>query len=213
MGIYVFRRKALIDLLEKDPRDDFGFHLITTAVKQGKTYTFLYDGYWEDIGTVSSYFEANLMLTNSEHGLDTYDEKNPIYTRPTYLPGPKIQRTQIIDSIICEGCLIEADEISHSVIGLRSHIRKGSIIRDTVMMGNHFYMPPSREGKPIPTDFGIGENCHIERAIIDEFVKIGNNVKLTNVQKLDRYEGDGVFIRDGIIIVTASTVLPDGFVL
>jgi len=213
MGIYVFKREALIDLLHNDPRDDFGFHLITTAVKQGKTFSYLYDGYWEDIGTVASYFEANLMLTNSEDGLDTYDEKNPIYARPTYLPGPKIQKTKITDSIICEGCLIEAEEITHSVIGLRSHIRKGTIIRDTVMMGNHFYMPPVREGKPIPTDFGIGENCLIEKAIIDEFVKIGNNVKLINQKKLDRYDGDGVFIRDGIIIVTASAVIPDGFVL
>ncbi len=213
MGIYVFKRQALIDLLHNDPRDDFGFHLIDTAVKQGKTYTFLYDGYWEDIGTVASYFEANLMLTNSEHGLNTYDEKNPIYTRPTYLPGPKIQKTKITDSIICEGCLIEAEEITHSIIGLRSHIRKGSIIRDTVMMGNHFYMPPAREGKPIPTDFGIGEHCVIEKAIIDEFVKIGNGVKLINQKKLDRYDGNGIFIRDGIIIVTASTVIPDGFVL
>jgi len=213
MGIYVFKREALVDLLHNDPRDDFGFHLITTAVKQGKTFSYLYDGYWEDIGTVASYFEANLMLTNSEDGLDTYDEKNPIYARPTYLPGPKIQKTKITDSIICEGCLIEAEEITHSIIGLRSHIRKGSIIRDTVMMGNHFYMPPMRDGKPTPMDFGIGENCVIEKAIIDEFVKIGNNVKLINQKKLDRYDGDGIFIRDGIIIVTASAVIPDGFVL
>ena len=213
MGIYIFRRDALQTLLQQDPRDDFGFHLITTAVAQGKTYSFLYDGYWEDIGTVSSYFEANLMLTDSHKGLDTYDEKNPIYTRQTFLPGPKIESAKISHSIICEGCIIEAAEITRCVIGLRSHIGHGTIVRDTVMMGNHFYMPPTREGKPLPLDFGIGENCVIEKAIIDEFVKIGNGVHLTNAKKLDRYDGDGVFIRDGIIIVTAGTVLADGFVL
>jgi len=213
MGIYVFKRETLIELLTKDPRDDFGFHLITTAVKTGKTYAFLYNGYWEDIGTVASYYESNLMLTQPQNGLNTYDESNPIYTRATYLPGPKIYSTLISQSIICEGSIIEAKEISHSVIGLRSYIKKGTIIRDTVMMGNHHYMPPTHEGKPIKIDFGIGENCLIVKAIIDEHVKIGNNVKLTNEKKLDRYEGDGIFIRDGIIIVTAGTHLPDGFVL
>lgn len=213
MGIYVFKRETLISLLNTDPRDDFGFHLITTAVQAGKTQAFLYHGYWEDIGTVASYYEANLILTQSKEGLDTYDETNPIYTRATYLPGPKIEATLISRSIICEGSIIEAQEITHSVIGLRSHIRKGTIIRDTVMMGNHHYMPPIHDTKQVKVDHGIGENCLIERAIIDEHVRIGNNVRLTNEKKLDHYEGDGIFIRDGIIIVTAGTHIPDGFIL
>jgi glucose-1-phosphate adenylyltransferase len=213
MGIYVFKRETLISLLTTDPRDDFGFHLISTAVKKGKTHAFLYNGYWEDIGTVASYYEANLMLTQSKEGLNTYDETNPIYTRATYLPGPKIESTHISQSIICEGSLIEAQEITHSIIGLRSYIKKGTIIRDTVMMGNHHYMPPLHEGKPMKIEYGIGENCLIERSIIDEHVRIGNNVKLINEKKLDRYEGNGIYIRDGIIIVTAGTHLPDGFIL
>jgi glucose-1-phosphate adenylyltransferase len=213
MGIYVFKRQTLIDLLTQDPRDDFGFHLIQTAVSKGKTFSFLYHGYWEDIGTVASYYEANLMLTDSKQGLNTYDETNPIYTRSTYLPGPRIESTHITKSIICEGSIIEAKEITHCVIGLRSRIRTGSIIRDTVMMGNHLYMPPIIAGKEQLDDYGIGENCLIEKAIIDEHVRIGNNVKLINEKKLDRYDGQGIFIRDGIIIVTAGAVLPDGFVL
>lgn len=211
MGIYVFQREALISLLEQDLRNDFGFHLIQTAVKQEKTFAYLYEGYWEDIGTVASYFEANLMLTESKEGLDTYDEKNPIYARPTFLPGPKIGSTKVIQSILCDGSLIDAAEISHSVIGLRSVIGKGSIIRDTVMMGNHFEWP--QEATHCKREFGIGEFCQIEKAIIDEFVHIGNHVKLINEKKLDRYDGDGIFIRDGIIIVTAGTRLPDHFVL
>ncbi len=213
MGIYVFRRKALIALLQQDQRTDFGFHLIDTAVKNWKTYGFVYHGYWEDIGTISSYYEANLMLTHKHKGLDTYDEGNPIYTRPTFLPGPKIQSTKIVQSIICEGSIIEAAEITHCVIGLRSHIREGTIMRDTVMMGNHLYMPPLHEGAPMKTDFWIGKNCLIEKAIIDEHVQIGNNVQLINAKKLKSYDGDGVFIREGIIIVTAGAKIPDGFIL
>lgn len=213
MGIYVFKREILIEILQRDQREDFGYHLIETAVKRRKTSAFIYHGYWEDIGTVASYYEANLMLTNTQKGLDTYDENNPIFTRPTYLPGPKIKRTKITDSIICEGSIIEAEEITHCVIGLRSHIKQGTILRDTVMMGNHFYMPPTHNEKPVAHDFWIGENCLIEKTIIDEHVHIGNHVKLINRQKLDNYSGEGIFIRDGIIIVAAGTCLPDHFEL
>lgn len=213
MGIYIFRRKALIDLLEQDQRPDFGFHLIDTAVKNGKTYAFVYNGYWEDIGTISSYYEANLLLTQKHQGLNTYDERNPIYTQPTCLPGPKIHSTRITQSIICEGSLIDAAEISHSVIGLRSEIREGTIIRDTVMMGNHLYFPPLHEGMPLKTDFWIGKHCLIEKAIIDEHVQIGDNVQLINQAKRDHYDGDGVFIREGIILVLAGAKIPAGFTL
>lgn len=211
MGIYVFKRSALISLLKQDKRDDFGYHLITTAVKKGKTSAFIYTGYWEDIGTVASYYEANLALAGNEKGLNTYDETNPIYTRPTYLPGPKIRQTQITRSIICEGCIIEAEEITGSIIGLRSHIKKGTIIRDSVLMGNHFYMPPVHEGKPIVQDSWIGENCRIEKAIIDEHVQIGNHVKLINKKNYKQFDGEPIYVRDGIIIVTAGTKLPDHY--
>lgn len=209
MGIYIFKRDALSSLLKQDLRDDFGHHLITTAVDQGKTYSYVYHGYWEDIGTVASFYEANLVLTKKEKGLNTYDESNPIYTRPTNLPGPKIHCTKITDSIVCEGSIIEAAEISHSVIGLRSHIKRGTIIRDSVLMGNHAYSTM----QPAPGDFSIGENCLIERAIIDEQVKIGNHVTLVNQKKLESFEGNGIFIRDGIIIVTSGTVIPDHYTL
>lgn len=214
MGIYVFKREALIALLQKDQREDFGYHLIATAVKAGQTFAYVYHGYWEDIGTVASYYEANLIMTEPEKGgLNTYDERNPIYTRPTFLPGPKIQSTKVVQSIICEGSVIEADEISHSIIGLRSHIKRGTVIRDTVMMGNHFYMAPTHQDRPIPDDYSIGEDCLIEKAIIDEHVWIGNRVHLTNQKKIQHYDGDGIFIRDGIIIVTSGTRLPDDFKL
>jgi glucose-1-phosphate adenylyltransferase len=211
MGIYVFKREALSALLKEDQRNDFGHHLIQTAVKKGKTFAFVYCGYWEDIGTIASYYEANLILTRSTEGLNTYDEKNPIYTRSTFLPGPKIKCAKITQSIICEGSIIDAEEISNSVIGLRSHIKKGSIIRDTVMLGNHFYMPPLQEGQAVENNYWIGENCTIEKAIIDEHVQIGNHVRLINQKKLEHYDGDGIFVRDGIIIVVSGTRIPDHF--
>lgn len=213
MGIYVFKREALISLLEQDDRHDFGFHLIDTALKTKKTATFIHDGYWEDIGTVASYYNANLILTKSNKGLNTYDERNPIYTRPTFLPGPKIHGSKITDSIICEGSVIEAEEISNCIIGLRSQIGKGTVIRDSIMMGNHFYMPPEHESDQISQDFSIGKNCIIKKAIIDEFVQIKNNVRLINKDKRTTYDGDGIFIRQGIIIVPSGTHLPDGFEL
>lgn len=213
MGIYVFTRDALIDLLAKDPGEDFGKHILYTALETKRTVGYIYNGYWEDIGTVVSYYEANLVLTQTNQCLNTYDERNPIYTRPTYLPGPKISCTKITQSIICEGCIIEAAEIVHSVIGLRSHIKQGTIIRDSVLMGNHFYMPPLHEDKPLEYDFWIGENCLIEKAIIDEHVRIGNRARLINQENKSHYDGDKIFIRDGIIIVTAGAQLPDDFVL
>lgn len=211
MGIYVFKREALIDLLKKDKRDDFGYHLITTAVKKKKTSAYVYNGYWEDIGTVASYYEANLILTTSLKGLNTYDENNPIYTRPTFLPGPRIKHTKISHSIICEGCVIDAAEITNSIIGLRSRVREGTVIRDSILMGNHFYMPPLHDGKPLKHDHWVGENCQIEKAIIDEHVQIGNNVQLINQKNHKNFDGDPIFVRDGIIIVTAGAKLPNNF--
>lgn len=212
MGIYVFKREALVSLLKTDKRHDFGHHLISTAVEKGNSYAFVYGGYWEDIGTIASYYEANLILTHSSNGLNTYDEKNPIFTRPTFLPGPKIKKANITQSILCEGSIIEADEITRCVIGLRSHIKQGTILRDTVMMGNHFYMPPAHDGMPREKDFWIGENCLIEKAIIDEHVQIGNQVRLINQEKKTHYDGKEIYVRDGILIVPSGARIPDGFV-
>lgn len=208
MGIYVFQREALLRLLSDDPRPDFGHHLLSTAVKEFKTYAFIYDGYWEDIGTVASYYHANLLLTEERGGLNTYNRDKPIFTRSTFLPGPKVFSTHISRSVLCEGSVIEAAEISHSLIGLCSHIGRGTIVRDAVLMGN---FGPLYPGTPLHPIHAIGENCLIEKAILDENVQIGNGVKLTNRKGLLHHEEGGLFVRDGIIIVTAGTILPDGF--
>ena len=212
MGIYIFKREALQKMLEEDERADFGKHLIPSEIKKGKTYAFIYDGYWEDIGTIKSYYLANLALTqNSSSGLKTYDESNPIYTRVNHLPGTKLKCAKVQDSVICEGCILECDEITNSVIGLRSFLQSGTVIRNSIIMGNNFYLPPVHHIHKLPQKFVIGKNCLIEKAIIDEHVWIGDNVRLTNEKGYTSYDGDLVCVREGIIIVSAGTRIPDNF--
>jgi glucose-1-phosphate adenylyltransferase len=213
MGIYIFKRETLKRLLLEDQREDFGHHLIPTEIPKKKTFAYVYDGYWEDIGTIDSFYKANIALTSLPSlGLKTYDEKNPIYCRIHYLPGTKIQGTTVSNSIICEGSIVEAKEINNSVIGLRSHIKKGTVIHDSIVMGNNFYLSPEEQTFCFPERFEIGENCLIQKTIIDEHVSIGNNVKLINQKGYDYYDSDGIYVRDGIIIVTACKHLPNNFV-
>ncbi len=213
MGIYIFKRSSFIQIMEKNKGIDFGKHLIPSEIKKRKTFSYVYKGYWEDIGTISSFYEANLALTRNIVSLNTYDEQKPIFARSTHLPGPKITNTRITDSIISEGAVIEAKEITHSIIGLRSHIQKDSVIKDSVIMGSHFYCAPTHQAHRMPETFGIGQNCLIKKAIIDEHVLIGNHVKLINEKNITSMDGDGIFIREGIIVVTAGTKIPDHFTL
>lgn len=218
MGIYLFRRDALFDLLQDDPRDDFGKHLIKTQMEQGDVHAFLYDGYWEDIGTIDSYYHANLALTrhgdDRKKGFQCYDEKNLILSKTHHLPGAKICNTVVAGSILCEGALIEAAEIHNSIIGVRSVIKSGTVIYDSILSGNESYERLSKH-EPIVRP-SIGENCIIKKTILDENVTLGQGVHLINQQKYHHYdpsEGElPVFVRDGIIVVPRGTYLPDGFV-
>ena len=213
MGIYIFKRQALQDILKEDAREDFGKYLIPTEIKKGKTVSFVYDGYWEDIGTIESYYKANLALTDPTYpGLKTYDENNPIYTRVNHLPGVTITNTKVKNSILCEGSVINAKEITQSVIGLRSFIKKGTIIQNSIVLGNNYYISPSHQEKFFPSRFEIGKNCLIKKTIIDEHTCIGNNVQLINKENLSHYDGEGIIVRDGIIVVTAGAHIPDNFV-
>lgn len=202
MGIYVFRRDTLLSLLEQ-PGNDFGHHLIPLQIQKGGTFSYIYDGYWVDIGTIASYYEANMNLLDRKNCLETYNETSPIFNRQHRLPSPLITHTRIRNSCISQGSVIEAEEIDHSVIGLRCRIKKGTKIKDSVVLGSQF----------CSQELFIGENCIIENAIIDEQACLGNNVRLVNEKKLMTYDGDGVFIRDGIIIVTSGTYIPDNFSL
>lgn len=213
MGIYLFKRKALADLLMQDAREDFGKHLIPTMVSQGRAAAFLYEGYWEDIGTIESFYEANMALTEPKPRFSFYSEERPIFTCRYDLPPSKFLNTQIKQSILCDGSVVEADEISHSILGPRTVIHKGAIIRDSYLMGNDYYASTVLDHQSLPPEPHIGENCIISRTIIDKNVTIGKGVQLINKQKLEHYDGDHVFIRDGIIIVSRGASIPDGFIL
>lgn len=212
MGIYLFKRQALFDLLQKDLREDFGKHLIPTKVTQGSVAAYLHDGYWEDIGTIASFFQANIALTSDDPEFNCYDEKNPIYCESMNLSPPKIVNAQISNAIICEGAYIEADAITSSIIGPRSVLKPGVVISNSYIMGNDFYTPPVQVAH-LPQVLQIGESCIIDHAIIDKHVCIGNGVKLINRNKLKHYNSEHIYIRDGIIIVTSGACIPDNFVL
>lgn len=211
MGIYLFKKETLLKLLIEDPREDFGKHLIPTQIQKGKAAAFLHQGYWEDIGTISSFYEANLSLTTNSLGLNLYNEILPIFCQNHHLPGARILHTQLEDSIVCDGAIINAKEVSRSLIGLRSVIKRNTIIRDSLILGNEYYTSLQGE-KGEERWFEIGENCTIEKTIIDENVTIGNNVKLINQKKLNHFEGEGIWIREGIIIIPSNSIIPDGFV-
>ena len=213
MGIYLFKRQALIDLLLSDVREDFGKHLIPTMVAKGNTLAYLYKGYWEDIGTIESFYNANLALTGEAPPFDCYNERQPIFTDMTYLPGPKIYDTHIINSIICEGCVVYAKTISHSILGPRILVKNGTVIQDSYIMGNNYYVPPHFHNNANAKELSIGENCHLKKVIVDKHVHIGNNVQLINKNNQSFFDGEGVYIRDGIIVVANGASIPDGFVL
>jgi glucose-1-phosphate adenylyltransferase len=208
MGIYIFKREALFKLLE-EKGDDFGKDLIPLQIKKGRVCSYVYKGYWEDIGTIASYFEANLALTCRKNCLDTYDESNPIFTHTHHLPSPIVSNTIIHRSILSQGAIVDAKEITDSVIGIRIKIGEGTIVRHSVILGTLQDPPPSSKG----TEYSIGKNCHIENTILDELATIGSDVQLVNKNNLKTFDSDGIFIRDGIIIVTSGTHVPDGYVL
>lgn len=210
MGIYVFKRKALFSLLE-EKGNDFGKELIPLSLKKYHSFAYVYKGYWEDIGTVEAFFKANTALMSGKHCLDTYDETNPIFMYPHHLPSPLIRSTHIKDALISPGAVIDAKEITRSVIGVRTCVKKGTVLQDAVVLGNLSYTPTPYE--TAPEQFSIGEGCVIKNTVIDEHAHVGDGVQLINKQNLQHFDGDGIFIRDGIIIVASGTTLPEGFVL
>ncbi len=213
MGIYLFKRDVMFDLLKEDAREDFGKHLIQTQLVKEDVHAFLYDGYWEDIGTIESYYHANLALTrqetDSKKGLQCYDESSHIITKRYNLPGVQISGCKVHEALICEGSIVEGAEIFKSVLGIRSIVGQGSIVRESILLGNEYYEHPQKSYRP-----GIGRNCHVERAILDENVTLGDNVTLVNQKGYDNYETpDGrIIVRDGIIVIPRGTHIPDNYV-
>jgi glucose-1-phosphate adenylyltransferase len=216
MGVYLFSTRVLEELLGRTEFKDFGRDVIPYAIRKHRVYTYLFEGYWRDIGTIRSFYEANLDLTLPLPKFNFYDEKRPIFTHARYLPGSKILASEVEHSILCEGSIINRSKISRSIIGIRSRVGEGSAIDRTVVMGADYFESQEeinanlrRRLPPI----GIGRNCLIRGAIIDKNSRIGDGVKLVNDRRISSQETEDYVIRDGIIVVPKHAVIPDGTVI
>jgi glucose-1-phosphate adenylyltransferase len=217
MGIYIFNFDVLKELLAKHQKDDFGKHILPAAMKSHKVFAHVFDGYWEDIGTVQAYYEACLSLALPDPPFDLYDPERPIYTRPRYLPATRTDDCHLERVMLADGCLLQDAIISDSVIGLRSIIGPGVRISRTVVMGADFYEDAARRaanrerGRP---DVGIGSGTSIEGAIIDKNARIGHNVVIRpHPDVKEMVEEENYVIRDGLVIVPKNAAIPDGTVI
>jgi glucose-1-phosphate adenylyltransferase len=220
MGIYVFKKEVLFKLLKEGiERTDFGKEIIPDASKDYNVQAYLFDDYWEDIGTIEAFYHANLALTQQpQPPFSFYDEKAPIYTRARYLPPTKLLDCHITESIIGEGCILKNCRIQRSVLGVRSRIESGCVIEESLLMGADFYQASverqcSLAENDIPV--GIGTDTIIRGAIIDKNARIGHDVKIINkdnVQEAER-EAQGFYIRSGIVVVLKNAVIADGTII
>ncbi len=215
MGIYLFNKDALVDILNNNPKaQDFGREVIPSSFSGKRTYAFLFQGYWRDIGTIASFYEESLALTEDIPPLDMFDERWLIFSRPRYLSPAKINNSYMVKSIVAEGAIILSNTtIKHSIIGLRSRINEGSTIEDSIIMGCDYYDTlddiKNRQANNIPS-LGVGKNCVIKKAIIDKNVAIGDGVKILNQKKLKDFDGGNYCIRDGIVVIEKNSVIPPG---
>jgi glucose-1-phosphate adenylyltransferase len=216
MGLYVFSREALEKSLADASLVDFGRHILPSILPRLRVQAHLHRGYWEDVGTIRSYYEANLALCQPVPPFDFYDAQRPIYTNPRLLPPTKVEQCSIDNALISEGSIVVGATVFRSVLGIRSRIGSRTTIRESLVLGADYYETVEEiaraagEGKP---PMGIGDDCVIERALIDKNARVGRGVRIVNEAGLDEHDGDGWFIRDGIVIVPKDGVVPDGTVI
>ncbi len=222
MGIYVFKKEALVKLLRQAPdQTDFGKEIIPASALTHNVQAFLFNDYWADIGTIEAFYEANLALTQQPNPpFSFYDDKAPIYTRHRFLPPSKYFDCKITESLIGEGCILKDCRISHSVLGVRSRIEGGATIEDTLIMGADFYEDYAERQSELDCDnaqvpLGIGKDSVIRRAIIDKNARIGCNVHIVNKDRVEEAnrENQGFYIRSGIVVVLKNATIPDGMVI
>jgi glucose-1-phosphate adenylyltransferase len=220
MGIYVFERQVLLDLLKAAPdQTDFGKEILPSSTKDYNVHAYLFKDYWEDIGTIEAFYNANLALTcQPGPPFSFYDERAPIYTRPRYLPPTKLLDCNVIESMVGEGCILRECTVKRSVIGIRSRIETGCLIDNALLMGSDYYESPSErlqtlESGKVP--LGIGANTTIRRAIVDKNARIGRNVQIVNKDRVEESNREklGFVIRSGIVVVIKNATIPDGTVI
>jgi glucose-1-phosphate adenylyltransferase len=210
MGVYLFKAHVLIELL-KGTEMDFGRELIPRAIEEKKTFGYAFDGYWRDIGTIRSFYDVNLELTGPYPRFRFHSPKGNIFTHPRFLPPAQILSSQISNSLVSEGSVIRKANISDSIVGLRAIVQKKVSIKKSVVMGADFFEFEDRTCSEVP--LGIGEGAIIENAIIDKNVRIGRNVTIKNVNKTEEMDGDGYYIREGVVILPKGAVIQDKTVI
>lgn len=214
MGIYVFSRAVLLDMLDRQPGIDFGHELIPAAIDTHKVSAYLFRDYWADVGTIQAFYDANVMLTESNAAFSFYDPRRPIFTHPRFLPGSRLDQCEVDRSIVAEGCFLERCTITGSVIGIRTRIRPGSRITRSVLLGADFYGAEAEGAASVGVpDLGVGTGCMLDRVIVDKNARIGNGVRLANEAGVQHADGNGYYIRNGIIVVPKGGVVPDGTVV
>jgi glucose-1-phosphate adenylyltransferase len=210
MGIYVFNRDVVFKALDST-YTDFGKHIIPDSIKQLRVFASVFQGYWEDIGTIRAFFEANLDVTNELPRFNFFDMSAPIFSRPRFLPGSKINGAQIDHAVISDGCIINRASITHSIVGLRCLVGPGTVLNRTILLGSDYYeslesiRQHEQAGQP---RIGVGTNCRIENTIVDKNARIGNDVVISPAGKPDKVDHPNYYIRDGIIIVPKNGVIP-----
>ncbi len=215
MGIYVFKRDVIFKVLE-NTLEDFGRHVIPQAIPNRRAYSFVFQGYWEDIGNIRTFFEANLDLTNELPLFNFFDMAAPIFSRPRFLPASKINGAHIDHAIVSEGCIINRASIAHSIVGLRCIVGPGTALKRCILMGSDYYesqesiVEHERAGLP---RIGIGTNCRIENTIVDKNARIGDNVVISPAGKPESVDHPNYCIRDGIVVVPRGGIIPHGMVI
>jgi glucose-1-phosphate adenylyltransferase len=209
MGIYVFDRAVLAEALQ-GTEADFGKHVIPRIIATHRVHAFQYQGYWEDIGTIRSFYEANLDLCEPLPKFNFYDPTAPIFTHARYLPGTKIIKSRIERSVIADGCIINDAVIEHSLVGVRSRIEAGATIRDSLVMGADYYETPDRAPPSGAPPIGIGQGTWIERAIVDKNARSGDGVRISPAGKPPQLDGPNFYVRDGIVVVPKNAVIMSG---
>jgi glucose-1-phosphate adenylyltransferase len=214
MGIYIFNRKLLVDLMSNPETKDFGKEIIPQAVGNKKILSYQYEGYWTDIGNIDSFFEANIGLTDDVPKFNLFDNDNKIFTRPRLLPPSKFNKTMLDKSILSEGCIINAKEIKGSVIGIRARIGVDTVIENSYIMGNDFYQSLEEMESDLNTGsilVGIGERCFISNALVDKNCRIGNDVQINGGKHLADTSTDLYAIKDGIVVIKKAAIIPNNF--
>ncbi len=211
MGVYVFSRQILLDMLARESGIDFGRELIPGALNTFNVKPFLYRGFWADVGTIESFYDANVMLGKPSSPFRFWDLRKPIYTHLRHLPGSRLTDCRVRNSVVDDGCYLDRCEVDESVVGIRTHIQNGSRIGRSVLLGADLYEDMvTADGRP---SLGIGRDVVLDRVIVDKNARIGDGARLVNEKRVDEMDGDGYYIRGGIIVVPKGGIIPAGTVV